>query len=194
MACYDQTEVQSILLKLASEEKSVKFVKYEKLGVISEQQSEYFVNENIYSCISCKKILLSSLLLDIHVSEKHDSFFELQKTKTPCVRRISIFIAKVTLNYLSFDFLQFICYLEDCKFKFGTHQERKDHAIKEHNFPHDFYDFKDIAKNDDILEPSTTSKKAQISHFQFGSKPQKTFKFRPPTKIDVKDLMDALPK
>lgn len=84
MAFYDQNVVQSILLKLASEEKKLKIFKYEKLGVVSEK-SENFLNENLYSCISCKKSILSAHLLDLHVSEKHDSFFQVQKTKKPCV-------------------------------------------------------------------------------------------------------------
>ena len=85
MAFYNRNEVQSILLKLASEKKDYKYIKYEKLGVVSEK-SENFQNENLYSCISCKKkTVLSSHLLDLHVSEKHDSFFEVQKAKKPCV-------------------------------------------------------------------------------------------------------------
>lgn len=89
-----------------------------------------------------------------------------------------------------------MCYLvEDCKLKFETHEARKDHAIKEHNFPHDFYDFKDIIVKKE--EPSTAeqqpAKKAFIPNFHFGCKSQKTFNSKPPTKIDVKDLMDALP-
>ena len=88
-----------------------------------------------------------------------------------------------------FNSLQFVCYLEDCKFKFETHEARKDHAIKEHNFPHDFYDFKDII----VRKEEEPSKKPFIQSFHFGSKSQKTFNSKPPTKIDVKDLMDALP-
>ena len=45
MAFYNRNEVQSILLKLASERKDYKFIKYEKLGVVSEK-SENFPNEN----------------------------------------------------------------------------------------------------------------------------------------------------
>lgn len=91
MAFYNRNEVQSILLKLAGERKDFKLIKYEKLGVVSEK-SEKFPNENLYSCISCKKVLLSAYLLDLHVSEKHDSFFEVQKAKKACVRRLNFSI------------------------------------------------------------------------------------------------------
>lgn len=82
--------------------------------------------------------------------------------------------------------------MEDCKVKFETHEDRKDHAIKVHNFPHDFYDFKDIVVKKEATQ--VPLKKVLIQSYHFGSKPQKAFQLRNPTKIDVKDLMDALPK
>lgn len=108
--------------------------------------------------------------------------------------------------------LQFACYLEDCKVLSSTHSERKDHAIKDHKFPHDFYDFKPVYERDFI--PSTkadnegdvdmesngsmgSSKgtKKKTNHFQFGHKANKSFQSKSSRskEIDMKDLMDVLP-
>jgi hypothetical protein len=86
-----------------------------------------------------------------------------------------------------------------------THNERKDHAIKDHKFPHDFYDFKPFhiksndSKDEDVaMECSDTSEKTtkkKSIHFQFGHKANKSFQSKPSRTKDIsmKDLMDVLP-
>lgn len=85
----------------------------------------------------------------------------------------------------------------------STHNDRKDHAIKDHKFPHDFYDFKHIIDksklkdNDDPMESESSkdSTKKKSSHFQFGHKANKSFQSKPNKSKDIsmKDLMDVLP-
>lgn len=90
----------------------------------------------------------------------------------------------------------------------STHNERKDHAIRDHKFPHDFYDFKPVyerhfttLKADDgdvAMESSTDSSKTvkkKPNHFQFGHKANKSFQSKPARSKDInmKDLMDVLP-
>lgn len=67
-------------------------------------------------CNECHKNLPSAHLLDVHLSEKHDSFFAVQsKTKA-----------------------MFVCYILECQDVFMNPEERKDHCILKHKFPHNF--------------------------------------------------------
>ncbi|XP_069697884.1 ABC transporter F family member 4 [Periplaneta americana] len=69
-----------------------------------------------YYCSECKKRLPSPHLLDLHISETHDSFFLAQAQRQPMYR----------------------CYVEECDFVFSVPQERRSHCIEYHKFPHDF--------------------------------------------------------
>ena len=77
---------------------------------------------------------------------------------------------------------QFSCYLEECQQKSKSQQERRDHCIKDHKFPHDFrFDKVSIRKtsvneDDDVMDTSETSMKQKpVPVFHFGHKAQKTF-------------------
>lgn len=83
MAYYTKDELQAVLLKLANEGSDYKNVKHEKLGVVFTLASDG--GNDLYSCGTCKKTLLSSHLLNIHFAEHHDTFFQLQKDKKPSV-------------------------------------------------------------------------------------------------------------
>ncbi|KAK7792704.1 hypothetical protein R5R35_007519 [Gryllus longicercus] len=69
-----------------------------------------------YPCSVCKKQLPSAHLLDLHVAESHDSFFQVQSERMPMYQ----------------------CYVEECGEKFSTPKDRRDHCISLHKFPHDF--------------------------------------------------------
>ncbi|XP_068623624.1 zinc finger protein 511 [Battus philenor] len=69
-----------------------------------------------YACSQCKKMLPSPHYLDLHLQEKHDSFFAVMATKKP----------------------SYSCYVEECKEKFMTPEERLDHCVKIHKLPKDF--------------------------------------------------------
>lgn len=84
MAYYTRDELQSIVLRLASEKGNVEFVKHEKLGVLFSPHLNAKLL-NLYECNSCKKSVLSSHLLNLHVAEHHDTFFKVQKDRKPSV-------------------------------------------------------------------------------------------------------------
>ncbi|KAM4702617.1 zinc finger protein 511 [Rhinophrynus dorsalis] len=67
-------------------------------------------------CSSCKRSFPSARLLDIHILEWHDSFFQVMSEKANMYQ----------------------CLVEGCAEKFKTGAERKDHLIKSHLYPPDF--------------------------------------------------------
>ncbi|XP_055380343.1 protein lethal(2)k10201 [Condylostylus longicornis] len=69
-----------------------------------------------YLCSFCKKNLPSAHLLDLHVSESHDSFFAAQAEKKA----------------------MFSCFIAECSYKSLNADERKDHCIRDHKFPSNF--------------------------------------------------------
>ncbi|KAK9504444.1 hypothetical protein O3M35_010772 [Rhynocoris fuscipes] len=74
-----------------------------------------------YSCSMCKKHLPSPHLLDLHLSETHDSFFKAAAERKPMYK----------------------CFIENCTVLSKNPEERRSHCIEIHKFPHDFrYDFK----------------------------------------------------
>ncbi|KAL0867528.1 hypothetical protein ABMA27_008306 [Loxostege sticticalis] len=69
-----------------------------------------------YACSQCKKMMPSPHLLDLHIQESHDSFFAVMAERKP----------------------SYCCYIEECKEKFKTTDERLDHCVKIHKLPKDF--------------------------------------------------------
>ncbi|XP_058067334.1 protein lethal(2)k10201 [Anopheles bellator] len=71
-----------------------------------------------YTCGQCKKILPNAHLLDLHLSEVHDSYFaaQVEAAKHP----------------------MYACFREECKYRSKDCAERRDHCIREHKFPHNF--------------------------------------------------------
>lgn len=100
MAFYSALEVNEILKKLSQEPASeVKFLKFERLGILVDPEDESSLtkkeqdDENatqLYACSVCSKKLISAHLLDLHVTENHDSYFELQKDKKPMVSKTNV--------------------------------------------------------------------------------------------------------
>lgn len=208
MAYYSRDELQEIVLRLANKECEPKYTKHEKLGVVFTPLAGNKFSD-LYCCETCKKHLLSSHLLNLHVAEHHDSFFQLQKDRKPSVSfNLFFFVYWMFKKFC----LQYACYLEDCKIMLWTHSERKDHAIKYHKFPHDFYDFKHIIEKklnpkyqeDVVMEASNSStelpkssiiNKEKSNYFQFGHKANKSFQSKPHKNKDISmnELMDVLP-
>lgn len=86
MAKYSNEEIASIFKKLAaSAPNDVKFKKFERFGVLMAEDKPAETEEN--RCITCRKVLPSAHLLDLHVSENHDSFFavKVENKKEPMV-------------------------------------------------------------------------------------------------------------
>lgn len=69
-----------------------------------------------YVCAECSKSLPSPRLLDIHIQETHDSFFQVLSAKQPMYQ----------------------CYVSECDLKFKNSVERRDHCASVHKFPKNF--------------------------------------------------------
>ena len=99
MAVYTQLEIKDILIKLTKEPPKLRFIKFERLGVLIDTEPVIDDNESslLYACSVCKKNFISAHLLDLHVTENHDSYFQLAKDKKPMVRLIQSCRSKVLL-------------------------------------------------------------------------------------------------
>ena len=97
----------------------------------------HYNSKHRHSCGTCKKNLPSAHLLDLHIQENHDSYFKLLSGKKP----------------------SFECFLEVCKLKFWTPDERREHCITTHSFPHDF--------KFDPQPHKTRKNSSQVSQFKY---------------------------
>ncbi|KAJ8713120.1 hypothetical protein PYW08_008424 [Mythimna loreyi] len=80
------------------------------------EYENHYNTSHRYTCARCKKILPSPHLLDLHVQENHDSFFAVLSERKP----------------------SYCCYIEECKLKFMTANERRQHCIDVHKLPKEF--------------------------------------------------------
>ena len=81
----------------------------------SENEAHYNAKHR-FSCQECGENLPSAHLLDLHISEIHDTYFQLLSSKKA----------------------SFECLLESCKKKFWNGEERRTHCLEIHSFPSDF--------------------------------------------------------
>ena len=111
----------------------------------------HYASKHSFACSVCNKSLPSSHLLALHISENHDSFFEVLSQKKPA----------------------FECLLETCANapkggpKFWTSEERNKHCIETHQFPKKFKfdDYKKAGKHDKkISHPRKNSKSKEASN------------------------------
>nr|CAD7460253.1 unnamed protein product [Timema tahoe] len=95
-----------------------------------------------YLCVECKKCLPSPHLLDLHVAECHDSFFQTLAERKPMhhqsrPQQQSYFL--ITFLHLDkYSKYEYQCYVETCESKFSNTDERRKHCIEIHNYPADF--------------------------------------------------------
>uniref|UniRef100_A0A182NC64 C2H2-type domain-containing protein n=1 Tax=Anopheles dirus TaxID=7168 RepID=A0A182NC64_9DIPT len=158
-----------------------------------------------YTCAQCKKSLPNAHLLDLHLSEAHDSYFAAQVQSS--------------------NKAMYACYLEECSHRSRDPAERRDHCIREHRFPHNFRFDKQIntqtTTNKSLKMPTTKTEAEKASasdkmlveesiapprcrkNFSFGHPQQRTFKTVKAgrNKCDilesnkmVVDLLESLPK
>lgn len=187
MTHYTTDEIERILSELAQEQDSSvenvkKFAPFRKLGVDVNCEESYEDDSasksdygSSFTCSACKKVLMSAHLLELHILEHHDSYFNVVKDSQPL----------------------FTCFLAECDVKSRTSEERKEHCINQHSFPHDFrYDnfqssaaksssvsVKDHTKSSNAMEVDNCSvqseggsaAKPKIANFSFGQKCHKTF-------------------
>lgn len=87
----------------------------QQFSTVSEFESHYNLLHRFF-CSQCKKYLPTAHLLDLHLEENHDSFFELLAKKKESFR----------------------CFVEECQERFWTQSERRDHGIRTHKLPSNF--------------------------------------------------------
>lgn len=133
-----------------------------------------------FICQECKKSLPTEHLLDLHLSEIHDSYFKARLDRGEKLYK---------------------CYVEECKDMFANAIERKKHCIEEHKFPANFRfgqviptkHNKEEPKNNcestgmelethTDAEPVATTNETSIKNFSFGHQREKTFQLKPEPK------------
>jgi len=87
-----------------------------------------------HSCSICKKSFPTGYLLELHVTEMHDSFFKVRGKNVYFLNHLNKYCFKV----LSAKEPSFECFLEKCPLKFWNPHDRRQHSIKDHSFPTDF--------------------------------------------------------
>ncbi|XP_017793925.1 PREDICTED: zinc finger protein 511 [Habropoda laboriosa] len=103
----------------------------------------HYNSNHRYVCGECKKSLPNPRLLDIHIQETHDSFFQVLCMKQPMYQ----------------------CYVSECDLKFNNASERRKHCVEVHKFPKNFrynnvpHSTKDEPKNAMDIDESEPQKK-----------------------------------
>lgn len=87
-----------------------------KLKGVGELESHY-LSRHSATCSVCTRVFPTTRLLNLHVSETHDSFFQ----------------AKVARNYLMYE-----CLVEGCPARFQSDSSRHQHLVDKHHFPRSF--------------------------------------------------------
>lgn len=116
-----------------------------------------------FQCSQCHRMLPSGHLLDLHLSEQHDSFFAAQLSAYP-------------------DRAFYACFIKECNRSSLTPEKRRDHCISDHSFPSN-YRFETHKPLMASASGGTTSGQAkplqsingQIRFVNFGHSNRKTF-------------------
>ncbi|ORX81001.1 hypothetical protein BCR32DRAFT_15229 [Anaeromyces robustus] len=82
-----------------------------KFLTIEDYEAHYSLTHKYY-CSICNVTLMTERLLNIHLQEVHDSFFEILSSRKNMYQ----------------------CLIQDCEEKFKDSKERKQHLIEKHNF------------------------------------------------------------
>ncbi|XP_006848252.2 zinc finger protein 511 [Amborella trichopoda] len=82
-----------------------------------EDFEDHYLSRHSASCSVCSRVYPTSRLLNIHISEAHDSFFQ----------------AKVARGYAMYE-----CLVEGCGAKMTSYKSRHQHLVDKHKFPDSF--------------------------------------------------------
>lgn len=147
-----------------------------------------------YNCIQCRRRLPTAHLLDLHITEQHDLYFEasVERGAKP----------------------MYACYIEECAVKFHDPSARKDHCIGVHKLPANYrFDQEKVIKaksrkkkeaddpmDVDKVNSSNEGNLPYIKAFSFGHNTQRTFNTRKQGQgatvksplLDVKEMKEAL--
>lgn len=77
----------------------------------------HFQNSHRFSCRECRLNFPSNFLLDVHISENHDSFFSAKRERGEAL---------------------LVCLVESCSSKFKNEEERLQHLVEVHKYPSNF--------------------------------------------------------
>ncbi|XP_014206673.1 zinc finger protein 511 [Copidosoma floridanum] len=122
----------------------------------------HYHNCHHYVCAKCNKWRPTARLLDIHVQETHDNFFQVLAERQPMYQ----------------------CFVSECEEKFKDPAERRKHCLEVHEFPKNYrYDNSKCAKatresekNEEMETDAPETSKKTKSIIQFGNNhKQKTF-------------------
>lgn len=82
---------------------------------VSAYESHYHTCHH-FTCATCRRVFTSDFMLDVHIQENHDSYFDILSSRIDMYR----------------------CLVESCALKFRTPDLRKNHLVKEHKYPSTF--------------------------------------------------------
>ncbi|KAK6633911.1 hypothetical protein RUM44_004518 [Polyplax serrata] len=156
------------------------------------QYEAHYNSCHSFTCKECRKNFPNNHLLDIHISEAHDSFFQQLACKKP----------------------MYCCFIEECKEVFMTSEERQSHCISVHKLPSDFRfglskkksNRRVSKKNTECSESDETKTSSHSKGKNVGEKKKKNTTFKgftfgqaqskrkPVFHNFSKDLMNSLPK
>ncbi|KAJ8361624.1 hypothetical protein SKAU_G00181490 [Synaphobranchus kaupii] len=107
-----------------------------------EGYEHHYSSLHRHVCSSCKRSFPSDRLLDIHILEWHDSYFQIMAEKQNMYQ----------------------CLVEGCDLKFKTSKERRNHLIKTHRYPPDFrFDRSKKSKRTQEKTPQKTDTSMEVS-------------------------------
>lgn len=112
-----------------------------KFSSLATYESHYHSCHH-FVCATCRRVFVSSFMLDVHIQENHDSYFQILSSRI--------------------DMYQ--CLLESCGLKFRTQDLRKDHLVNIHKYPSNFSFHKPISEKRCEILPNNlrTEKEFQL--------------------------------
>ncbi|ALC41819.1 l-2-k10201 [Drosophila busckii] len=172
-----------VVYRKPTERPSPELLPFKKQGVLADlevaQEVENTTLNPRYRCHQCHRLLPTAHLLDLHIEEQHDVYFEAAKERG--------------------DKPMYSCYIEECPDKFRTVVERKDHCISAHKFPNNyrFDQEKRKQKEADGMEVDVDVQVTNVKAFTFSNSKQRTFNTRgvkdPLSNVQtIKDALDEI--
>ncbi|KAL2629632.1 hypothetical protein R1flu_014318 [Riccia fluitans] len=123
------------------------------LNSLSAFESHYAVRHTA-TCSVCSSVFPTTRLLNMHVSERHDSFFK----------------AKVARNYPMYE-----CLVEDCPARFQSDARRLQHLVDKHHFPKTFrfHSKKHLSQKQRRRQKQNANRKTQVGQLEKSGSVQK---------------------
>lgn len=114
---------------------------------LASHESHYHTSHN-FVCHVCRRVFVSNFLLDVHLEENHDSYFQVLCPRIDMYR----------------------CLVESCALKFRTPDLRKDHLVTVHKYPAPFSFHAPINQKPHKSKSSKSKKKNSENRSKVGNK------------------------